>query len=318
MSYSRGALLLAGCLGLWSAPGSAQELRSLSLVADNDGLTFWRPPAQRTDWYYTHGLRADADVEGIPWWLGRALGNPSGSRASLTRLTLGQQIYTPLHLFTPVPEPGDRPYAGWLYVELEGQVGNSGDERALGFQIGVTGTPSLGRQTHLAVHRWLGKAAPAGWENELPTELAFGASYRETRRWSVTLGPEALSVGVEHFWLTRLGTVRTAAESGLAVSIGLNGPDGLDWRGRPAGGFYLLASFGLEAELVLRDLFLDGSTWTESLRVSKEPLLGRTRSRIRIGWRRVALEYGATRSTRQFTTQETRHSYGTIRLIVRG
>ncbi len=98
-------------LGLLPTPGSGQGLRSFTVAADNDGFVFWTPPDQRTDWYYTHGLRAEAVVAWAPPGVG-FLGagdpvlcppDPTADPCIVTRITFGQAIYTPAMLFSSTP-----------------------------------------------------------------------------------------------------------------------------------------------------------------------------------------------------------------------
>ena len=118
-------ILFLGFLTVGSNELAAQAIQSLSFSMENDGFAFWTPPGQRSDWYYTHGM----EIEGVFAWampgssfLGGEAPHPCGvdgpgGPCSLTRFSVGQAIFTPEALFTPSPPPGDRPYAGWLYME---------------------------------------------------------------------------------------------------------------------------------------------------------------------------------------------------------
>ena len=81
--------------------------------------------------------------------------------------------------------------------------------------------------------------------------------------------------------------------------------------------FHLVARLGAEGEAVLRDLFLDGSTWKKSASIPKKPLVGRTRAGVLLGWRKVDVLLGVTRSTREFKGQDVPQVYGTLGLRVR-
>lgn len=309
-----------------------QGLRSISLAFDNDGFDFWVPPDQRTDWFYTHGTHLEAVLAWrAPGILGQggdpACGTDSSATACVvTHLRLGQEIYTPERLFTyGLPGylddgyrlPPDRPYAGWLYGEVASERIAPGGTTRIGVQLGVTGPPSLARSAHLAFHRWLDKAKPTGWEYQIPFEPAFAVSYRSTRLWPALDPDRTVTAALEPHWTATAGTVRTAAEVGLSARLGVDAPPGLAWAGpspRPA---YLMVELGVEGEWVLRDLFLDGSTWRKSMSVAKEPLLGRARIQVSAGWSDVGLEFAVTRSTREFEGQDRAHTFGTLRVRVR-
>jgi len=318
-----GATLLA--LGATGHPLAGQGVRELALAFDNDGFTFWIPPDRRTDWFYTHGTRLEAVVDWIPPGLG-FLGSrddsggpdetPDGARP-VTRFLLGQEIYTPENLFFYDPDLQDRPYAGWLYASLCGERTDALETVRFSLLAGVTGEPSFGRQVHKGFHRWLDKYPPQGWEYQIPFEIGVAASYYRARRIPLIPSGERVSAALQPHWKATLGTVRTSGEFGLSLRMGWHAPPGVSWRGADTNALYLLAEVGTEGELVLRDLFLDGSTWGHSVSVEKEPLLGRLRARVQTGWRGIGLEFDVTRSTRSFRGQDRGHVFGTVSLIVR-
>lgn len=108
--------LLAALALLAASPAGAQP-RSFTLASDNDSYDFWIPIATRSDEEYTNGLELRVELGGAPLW-GRLLRAPCATADSTclsTELRVGQKIFTP-RLDSPVPGPGERPYAGWLYL----------------------------------------------------------------------------------------------------------------------------------------------------------------------------------------------------------
>ena len=102
---------------IWACPASSQTVRSFTLSVDNDGLVFWTPPDHRTDWYYTHGMKAEVVLARIlpgteflkPENPTVCTPGPISQPCVLSRITFGQSIFTPADLFfTPVPG-SDRP-----------------------------------------------------------------------------------------------------------------------------------------------------------------------------------------------------------------
>ena len=326
ISVTRGRLAaLILILGLSPNPGSGQSLRSLTISADNDGFVFWTPPDERTDWYYTHGLRADAVVAWAPpgvRFLGKGdlnvcRSDPDGSPCILTRITIGQEIYTPEGLFSTDPPLDDRPYAGWLFMEAIAVRVSEDRSTSLGLELGLTGDPSFASPLHRWFHRSLGKHEPMGWGHQIPFEPAFTFKYEARRAWPLVSDTRAMSTHIEPNGSLMLGTLRTGALAGLTLRGGWNAPPPFDWWGARAGAPYFLVALGAEGELVLRDLFLDGSTWTQSAHVERVPVMGRLKGRVQMGLGRVGIEFAATRSTIQFTGQAGQHTVGTIRIIVR-
>jgi hypothetical protein len=111
-------------LVLRAAPTAAQT--GVALSADNDYFNFWQAPHRRSDVDYTQGadltVRWPGRIPHVLRWIGS--GSPcqpaTPVRIACTRfgVSLGQQIYTPWY-DTAVLLPGDRPYAGWLYLTAE-------------------------------------------------------------------------------------------------------------------------------------------------------------------------------------------------------
>lgn len=314
-----GALVLGLLLAARPALG---QVRAMELSMDNDGFTFGlqRP----TDWFYTDGtfleVLGDWHLSGLA-----ALGLHGGSCATavrdracvVTRIRLGQKIFTPEDLFFYVPGVVDRPYAGWLYLMLGRQRLTPRRTTDVSFQVGVTGNPSLARQMQETLHGLLGLTEPQGWQYQIPFEVDFAGTYRDTWHLPMTRADRAVSLAVEPDWAATVGTERTSGQAGLSLRFGWRAPAGSVLRGPRSRRLYVVARVGEEGELVLRDLFLDGSTWRHSISTPKEPLVGRTRAALDVGWDRIAVRLAVTRSTREFRGQDAPHLYGTIALRLR-
>lgn len=316
------ALILVVLL-LFSPNGSdAQTIRTIALSADNDGFVFWKPPRDRLDRYYTHGLKAEAVVDWALPWQGilsrgsiRQCGEVGGfGPCMVTRVAFGQKIFTPNFIFDEDPRNHDRPYAGWLFLNAVGTRVGGRAERSLGLEIGVTGKPSLASPVHRWFHSYLKKHPPLGWEHQIPFEPAFLVRYEERRILPLAGHPSRISIGLEPRFGATLGTLRTSVGAGISVQAGWNGPRPAEWRGEPRRGFFARLGLGLEAEMVARDLFLDGSTFRNSVHADRKPVVGRFHGRIQVGWSRLALEFESTHSTLEFQGQAGGHTYGSITL----
>lgn len=324
-------LVLVGCS--WS-PMSAQAIQSASLTFDNDGFNFWIPPQQRSDFFYTHGTHLDFvlaaapplaglfGVEGMPLCADLA---PATAPCLATHLRISQQIYTPEDLFRPPPQTifgdlrniGERPYAGWLSARLGAERISGSTGRYIGLELGVTGGPSLGGAAHRTIHRLLGKTEPFGWEYQLPFELAAAATIRDRHAWEPfesDEGESAVSMALIPTWWATLGTLRAGGGGGLSARLGWNSPVRRMWSpGAARGqGFWAVAVAAMDAELVAHDLFLDGSIWRETLATAREPVLGRTRLGLELGWGGVGVGFSVTRSSRAFKAQSEGHTFSTI------
>lgn len=314
-----GGLVLGMLLSVRPAVG---QLRAVEVSVDNDGFAFWIPSV--TDWYYTSGalleVFGDWKFSGIA-----SLGIHGASCTSaaadqpcvVTRISLGQKIFTPENLFFYEPGVVDRPYAGWLYLMLGRRRLAQHRTTDVSVQVGVTGNPSLARQVQETLHGWLGRTEPQGWQYQIPFEVDFAATYRDTWHIPVKRIGRSLSFDVEPEGAATLGTERTSGEAGLFFRLAWKAPVGSTLRGSRSRHFHVVARMGSEGEWVLRDLFLDGATWRASASTPKKPLVGRTRALLDIGWDRVDIGLAATRSTRAFRAQDVPHLYGTITLRVR-
>lgn len=320
-----GSVLLA--LTLAARPAGAQSVRVISVSVDNDGWAFWIP--RPTDWYYTDGQFVELATDWRPSGLAslgihgsscfaHGDGAPAaGAPCTVTRVRLTQKIYTPQNLFFYKPGVVDRPYAGWLSGTWGRTRVTTGRTTDVSVEMGVTGSPSLGKQVQKTLHGFLNRVEPQGWEYQLPFEVAFDVAVRD--RWRVPLADngKGWTLAVEPHWTATAGTVRTSALAGYAFRVGWKAPPRSDVPGTMFSDFHLVARLGAEGEAVLRDLFLDGSTWRDSAHIDKEPLVGRTRASVVLGWKKVDVRLAATRSTREFRRQDMPQLYVTLGLAVR-
>jgi hypothetical protein len=111
--------LLAWCCA--SPAASADRDWTGSILEEDD---FWAP--DNRDRHYTHGIRfsvTSGDVEEPLWvqpftWLGNAtpaFADAAGAARRYNLILLGQNMFTPEDFRRFIPDPRDRPYAGWLY-----------------------------------------------------------------------------------------------------------------------------------------------------------------------------------------------------------
>jgi len=203
---------------------------------------------------------------------------------------LGQNMYTPQDTSRRVPDPEDRPYAGWLY----GTVGISADARnpdgsprqldVLALEVGLVGPESFAEETQKYVHRQINSEKPEGWNSQLHNEVAFRLLYernwRASDKWNLPLVP--LEGDVTPNVGLALGTLATYASAGVSFRIGEELED--DYgppRVRPAlgspgffesvDGFAWYIFFGAQGRAVARDIFVEGNTFKDSLGVDLVP-----------------------------------------------
>jgi hypothetical protein len=302
----------------------------------------------KTDSYYTNGLRlshvgsypACSDV-----WRGLALPSTEQDLFSCG-FALGQDIYTPSKITpptpdTPWPDPNDRPYAGWLYLSAierkvhPAQRDDQLDSSRLTFELaaGVVGPASGAEfvQTHFHQFlRWLKGSskppAPVGWDAQLPNEPGFflWTTYERPLRPSQILDLTGLLD-------VKLGTIFTSAGLGLTIRLGwLGSPFDLE-SVIPSGPLYVKSkapepdpSFQLygfargRSDLVLRNEFLDGTAFRDSVSVAKRPYVAEVELGVVLRISRIQIAVGAVVRTQEMANpppaEPGAHRFGEIQL----
>ena len=318
----------------WPALGrphlEAQTLEAIRLQDGNGQFAFWMPEPRRPDYNLTNRARLDLAFDGAPAW-GRFFGarpvpcgslaySPSnespdaGRRCATTEFQAGQDIYTPpASAVTSIPQPGQRPYAGWLFVSGTARLANRTRSDALTIVMGVTGDPSLAEKIQTAWHTLIGYARPLGWAHQIPFQPGVMVGYehqQEVLRAAVG-GVPVLSI--VPLVAASVGNVFTGLSAGVEGQAGYNVRPGWtsDRRGAAdAPELYVLS--GVREDLVLYDLFLDSGSRTPAHHVTKRPLVMQYEFGGGARWRLVELEYRATTRLQEYTTGRAVQPFGTL------
>ncbi len=184
-------------------------------------------------------------------------------------------MFTPADVTRPEPQINDRRWGAWAYIGTIVQFRDKHDPRSLQtfeFDVGIVGKPALGEPLQRLVHDHFDAPHPAGWDNQLKTELALNLTYLAMYK----LTPDARGVpllGESLKWDATVhggfaaGTVSTYINGGLTLRIGnslasvpigtievpsLGGND--RWE---AGDWY--AFFRVDLRETAHNVFLDGS-----------------------------------------------------------
>lgn len=298
LALSRGSRALALLVSLRTHAVLSQT--AVHIYDDNDFFDFWEPIAARPDVDYTQGLRIaltwSAPTPHFLRWLGPGKacgdGTPLSELCSRLSLGVGQDMYTPWY---DVPTQGvaDHPYAGWLY--LRGEARQESDRRldAFSVTVGVTGPPSLAGEAQSAIHQLFGFRAISGWDAQLPFDPGMVVGYEGARE-LVARGADGFGLRVVPHWDVRLGNIATNAGIGADVVIGLRPP--LPWstpRWERRHSFALFVRSSVVETVVLRDEFLDGTTFSASAHVQKKPFVGVASVGFGVRVGRVILEWQA-------------------------
>jgi hypothetical protein len=295
-----------------------------------------------TDQYYTNGLKLSWLSADLAAW------GQSGWRKTFVELlpfvnrpnaqknfgvAFGQNIYTPRNIATPTPDPADRPYAGWSYLEMAFVSKTPAISDTLGFQVGFIGPHSLAEDSQRLVHQWSREIRPEGWDYQLRDEVGVNLVYE--RRWRLYARALVQTVGVDlvpHAGVS-IGNVQTYANAGGTLRFGLNLPsdfgvqlarpgsvggtpaDDLDPRVALNRNFSVFVFGAADGRAVARDIFLDGNTFRASRSVEKEPFVADLSAGIGFIAGRWQLTYTQVWRTREFKAQRGNYNnFGSLTL----
>jgi hypothetical protein len=230
-------------------------------------------------------------------------------------MAIGQRIYTPIDQEREVPDPADRPYAGWLYLLTEVRTRKGPEIDHVSGTIGVIGPASLGRQTQDFAHALIGQGRARGWDSQLHNRAAFTLGFERT--WPrVAQGQFA---GHRADVTTRagatVGNVFTYANVGVVARYGDNLPDDVPtthislapsrdgYRGSSTSrGWYVWV--GADGRAVAHNLFLEG--------VKRKPLGGDVQAGIALTWPGARLGFALVQRSREFEGQAGSDRFGQL------
>jgi len=307
-------MLMAMLVAAPASAAGAQTPRTITLRIDNDAFDFWMLPWNRPDEEYSSGVHITYDGGDAPWWARPFLGQSQACTTSsrecrMGRAEIGQDLYTPATSKTnPVPAPGSRPNAGWLYVSQTARSLRASRSDELTLTFGVTGRPSLGKFTQTIAHN----AAPtfnrpSDWSDQVGFEPGLAVRYEQRRR--VGLDDRAIGFDVVPRFALTAGNVSTAAEIGVQTRTGwhLRHP----WLPRD-GPIEIALIGGVSARAVARDLFLDGNTFGDGPHVGHEIFVGSGEVGVLIRFRALSLAYRAVNDTRSYAAGPKWHPWASI------
>lgn len=247
-------------------------------------------------------------------------------------IAFGQNIYTPQDTDLAIPDPNDRPYAGWSYLEFSFISKTQRVMDTVSVQLGVVGPSSYAEDVQRAVHKWLNDEVPRGWDSQLKDEPAINVSYERKWRYFARTRGDVFGVDVVPHMGATLGNVQTYANAGGMVRLGFNLPSDFgtdlirnggavstpvndrDPRVAPdrRGSFFIFG--GVDGRAVARDIFLDGNTFRDSPSVDKKNFVADAYYGIGVILGTWQLTYTEAMRTREFRGQEDKSYFGSVTL----
>jgi hypothetical protein len=241
--------------------------------------------------------------------------------------SVGQNMYTPANTSRTDLITNDRPYAGWSYLGLAYHRKTEFEESldfldSVEIQMGIVGPQAYAEETQTLVHELRDIATAKGWAHQLKNEPGLVVAFE--RKWLFyPKSTSALTVDAITHAGGALGNVATYFNTGVEVRCGLNLPRNFGVSLiRPAGSAFFTPSqkpslylFGaVNGKYVLRDIFLDGNSFTESHSIDKKDWVADLAAGVTLRYGNLMLTYTHVTRTRQYVGQEESHDFGSMTL----
>ena len=287
-----------------------------------------------TDRNYSNGIRIERvspENEVLPAleWAARRLPFLDLDRRNLRQgLALSHAIFTPEDISRALPDPNDRPYAGWLYVSGTALASDDNIQDVLQINLGIVGPSAGGKFVQTNWHDLIDEEQPKGWNYQLKDEPGIEIIAQRMALFDGPSFPLGLETDFGAYAGGALGNVRTYAGTGLIGRIGWDlesdfGPPRIRPALTGAGtispeqpfGAYLFA--GLDGRFVLRDMFLDGNAFRDSPRVSdRNKLVGDVQAGLAVHISNVQLAFTYVHRTEEFQRQDGPQRFGAVSMSI--
>ncbi len=248
--------------------------------------------------------------------------------------SLTQLMFTPEDEEPPVAPPGQRPYAGWLGIDLSLHIKDDHALNSVSLAIGTTGPNSYAKEAQDLVHDLRGQQQFDGWDSQIPNEITANF-YTTQRRRLVILDPGESRFAIDGFTEARvaLGSFLTNVSAGTLIRFGWNLPvDFTDARlsttsyshqpfktrrsETTSWSFYGLTGF--QGAAVAHNITLDGPVFRNfSTGTSSKSLVGEAYIGFGARYRSINLSYVHTYRSKEFEGQDDAQTFGSLVLGVR-
>jgi len=162
----------------------------------------------------------DADATSFiqQWQKTLFFAQPQAKKAWGVKVT--QRMWTPDEIKITVPQPDDRPYAGFL--EFEHHIALYGGDFAQKnwLSIGIIGPASGTEQLQGAIHKLLGASTPAGWPFQIENKATFQFGYEVDSLLLRKSAPFDSQWEISAFNYNTLGNLRSDINLGLTLRWG--------------------------------------------------------------------------------------------------
>jgi len=197
--------------------------------------------------------------------------------------------------------------------------------------LGVVGPAALGEQAQNGVHKLRDIPQAQGWDNQLHNELGVMLVLeRRHKTRSHSLWGALKYDAITHYG-GAVGNVYTYVNGGAEVRMGwripkdfgtslirpggnVNGPGAGDQRLR--GGLSVFGFGAVSGRYVVRNIFLDGNTFTDSHHVDKTPWVTDLVYGAGFTWSAYKLTFSRVQRSKEFKGQQKSHIFGSLTLSI--
>lgn len=281
-----------------------------------------------TDQFYTDGIALAVSHTGSSWMDPFANWLPWGEGLRTVGYVISQEMFTPTHTGLNHPNPDDRPYAGILTIGLTLHVEKENAYHGLKFVTGVVGPWSLAEEKQDAVHDLIGNDKSQGWDYQTENEPILNISYEYRHKFDLAGDRAKWSLQAIPFAGGWMGNMLIQGQAGGLLRFGFNMQDDFgptlvrgmghmppprrdtQRRSNSDWGFFICA--GSAANLVFRDITLDGNTFEDSPSVNKKFYVPTASVGVGVGNQRFLASFAYVFWGREFDGQQSYSRFGSI------
>jgi len=140
-------------------------------------------------------------------------------------LVYGLEMYTPTDIESPVPPPGEQPYAGVQFFDTTLHARGERSMHSYTLRLGLVGPSSGAEQLQTELHKILGTTVPQGWDSQLSDEPLLNFDYRYDRRLYRAAGERRFGLDLTASGAGGAGNYYIGASAGVSARFGWGVPD---------------------------------------------------------------------------------------------
>jgi len=255
----------------------------------------------------------------------------SYQREHFVSFAIAQQMFTPEELNATDPVTGDRPYAGWLYLQSSLHQSSEVHLDSLRVKIGMVGQHAYMEEVQKFIHWLIGSPEPKGWGNQIGSRLGVQLDYEHKWRF-VPDDLWGIESDVIPFVSGEFGSVAVKANAGVMWRVGYNipqdfGASPIDEYGangvpttavlhhRHHSKWHYYLNFGAGGSVVLYDVFLDAELVDGTTLVEKNYLKAFGSYGATLGYGDLEMTYIRTHYTPEYKEQNLLTNYGSLLFV---